>query len=99
MCIRDRTAALLVGCATALAVAAVAFTLLHAVWPAYVAAEPTKAYDLGMLWARLGIGAVVTAAAGGVATLVARDAGRAACWLGVLFFVVSPPPELYTVWN
>ena len=92
-------AALLAGCATALAVAALEFSLLRAIWPAYVAAEPTKAYTLGMLWARLSIAAVLTAVAGGVATLVARDDGRAAWWLGVLFFLVSLPPHLYTVWN
>jgi hypothetical protein len=91
--------ALVAGCVTALAVAALAFTLLRAAWPAYAAAEPSKAYTLGMLFARLGIAAILTAAAGWVAALVARDAGRAAWILGGLFLLISLPPHLYTVWD
>src|SRR5262245_10547105 len=92
-------AGFLAGFVTALAVAAASFTVLRAIWPAYAAAEPTKAYSLGMLWARLSIAAILTAAAGAVAALVARDGGRTAWWLGAFFFVISLPQHLYTVWN
>ena len=92
-------AALLVGCATAFAIAMVGFSILRSVWPAYAAAEPTKSYTLGMLFARLGLAAVLTAGAACAATLVARDGGRAAWWLGALFLVLSLPSHLHYVWN
>jgi hypothetical protein len=92
-------AALGMGCATALAIAAVLFSLLRAIWPAYVAAEPDRAYSLGMLFARLSIAAVIMIGAGCAATLVARDDGRTAWWLGALFLLLSLPSHLYTVWD
>jgi len=92
-------AGLLVGCATAVALAKVGFSILRVTWPDYAIAEPAKAYTLGMLFARLSIAAVLTAGAACAATLVARDDGRAAWSLGALFVLLSLPSHLYYVWQ
>jgi len=92
-------ASLVVGCGVVVALSAVAFSALRALWPEYVAAEPDKAFTLGMLFARLGIAAVLTIAAACAATLVAGDRGVAAACLGALFLVVSLPAHLDYVWD
>lgn len=92
-------AALVIGCATAIAIASAGFAILRALWPAYAAAEPDKAYTLGMLFSRLSIGALCAAGAACVATIIAGDSGRAALWLGGLFVVLSLPSHLYYVWD
>lgn len=92
-------AGLLVGCFTAVAIARVALWILRATWPEYAAAEPTKAYTLGMLFVRLSIAALLTAGAASAATIVARDRGRTAWRLGVLFVLLSLPSHLYYVWD
>ena len=92
-------ASLGVGCATAVAIAMLGFSILRTRWPGYAAAEPNKAYTLGMLIARLSLAALLTAGAACAATWVARDGGRAAWYLGVLFLLVSLPVHLRSVWN
>lgn len=92
-------AGLVAGCVSAVAIAAVAFSVLRAAWPEYTAAEPVKAYTLAMQLARLSIAALCTAGSACVATLVAGDDGRAAWWLGLLFVVVSLPSHLHYVWD
>jgi hypothetical protein len=92
-------ASLLIGCIVAIAIARTGVVLARALWPAYAAAEPHKDYTLAMLASRLAVGAVSTAGAAWVATIIARDNGRAAWWLGGLFLALSLPDHLYLVWN
>ncbi|WP_263411088.1 hypothetical protein [Terriglobus tenax] len=95
------TLSLIVGCAGAVAVAAVAVLTARALWPEYAAAEPQKHYTLGMLFVRLAVGALGAAMAACVTTAVAGDNGRAAWWLGGLFFALSVPDHIYPgyAWN
>ena len=90
-------AGLLLGCVTAWAIMAAGFSLLRAMWPDYVLADPENAFTLAMLFARLSIFAALIAGAAGVATLVARD-GRAAWFAGGLILLLSLPPHLYYLW-
>lgn len=90
---------LVLGCATVVALAQVVFPLLAALWPAYAAAAPTKAYTLAMLFTRLAIAAGLAVVAAAVTTLVARDGGRAAWILGGLFVLLSLPSHLHSVWD
>ena len=92
-------AALAIGSLAAVVIAAICFSLMRAAWPAYVTAEPTKAYTLSMMLARLSIGVLCAAGAACVATIVAGDDGRAAWWLGAFFVVISLPDHLYYVWD
>jgi hypothetical protein len=92
-------AGLVVGCLTAVALAGACFWVLRISWPEYAAAEPEKAYTLGMLFARLGIAAFLTVGAAWMATVVAGDNGRAAWCLGGFFVLVSLPSHLYYVWD
>ncbi|MEQ1865757.1 MAG: hypothetical protein ABL996_14045 [Micropepsaceae bacterium] len=87
------------GCAAVVLVAVVMFALLRAAWPAYAAAEPLKAYSLDMLLARLAVGVMSGLSAGGVATLVAGDRGRAALLVGAVFLSISLRPHLVTGWS
>ena len=91
-------AALVAGCVTAVAIAVAATMVTRTLWPEYAAAEPTKAYSLAMLFARLAVGVLCTAGAACVTTLIARDNGRAALWLGVFFLAYSLPLHLYIIW-
>lgn len=80
------------------AILTLGFFLLRGIWPAYIVAEPEKAFTLGMLFVRLGIYAAATAGAAGVATLVAGD--RRAAWIaGGLILAMSLPAHLYYVWD
>ena len=92
-------AGLLVGCASAVAIAKVGFSTLRVAWPEYAVAEPDKAFTLGMLFARLSIAALLTVGAACAATLVAGDNGRTAWCLGALFVLVSLPFHLHYVWD
>jgi hypothetical protein len=83
---------------TAVAMAIAATMLTRSLWPAYVAAEPTKAYSLAMLIARLAVGACCAAGAAAVTTMVARDRRQVAWWLGACFLLVSLPDHLVYVW-
>lgn len=66
--------------------------------PGYTEAEPTFAFTLGMMLARLGIGALSSLAAGAVAALIARSAARAPWITGALFLVLFVP-EHVKLWN
>lgn len=92
-------AGLFTGCASAVGIAFLGFSLLRATWPEYVEAEPEKAYTLAMLLARLSVAALLTIGAACVATLVAGDNGVAAVSLGVFFVAVSLPSHLHYVWD
>ena len=89
---------ILSGCGTVVLVGGGMFALLRAAWPAYAAAEPLKAYSLDMLLARLAVGVLCSVSAGGAATLVAGDRGRAALLVGAVFLAVSLWSHLVTVW-
>ena len=89
---------LVAGVLTAVALGVLASFVARSTWPAYAAAEPTRAYTLIMLWSRLAAGAVITAISAIVATRVANDTGRAAWWLGALFLAVSLPHHVFDVW-
>jgi hypothetical protein len=91
--------AMAAGCVAAVVIAVAGFQSLHALWPAYALAEPTKAYTLAMYGARLSLGVVGTAGAAWVTNAIARDNGRAAWWLGGTFLAVSLPVHLYVVWD
>lgn len=90
--------ALLTGCIAAVALALAAAFLGRTLWPEYAVAEPKKAYSLAMLAWRLSVGALCVAGAAYVATIIARDNGKAAWWLGGLFLAVSLPQHLFRVW-
>lgn len=89
---------IVVGGGVGVALAIAATLLARRLWPAYVLAEPTKAYTLPMLAARLTVGAGCMASAAWVATRVARDAGTAAWWLGGVVLALSTWEHLGRVW-
>jgi hypothetical protein len=91
--------ALAAGCVAAAVIGVAGFQLLHALWPAYALAEPTKAYTFAMYVSRLSLGVIGTAGSAWVTTRISRDNGRAAWWLGGLFLAVSLPEHLYRVWD
>lgn len=91
--------AFVVGCVTWGAVAGLGFATLRHGWPDYALAEPTKSYTLAMLFARLTVGVLCTAAAGALAALIARGDSRVAWALGFLFLALSLPVHLRDVWN
>ncbi|WP_029922008.1 hypothetical protein [Nevskia soli] len=62
--------------------------------PGYTAAEPTFAFTLIMMLARLGIGALSSLAAGAVAAAVARSPARAPWITGVIFLVLFVPEHI-----
>jgi hypothetical protein len=68
------------------------------VLPGYATAEPTKAYTLTMLFARLTVGIVCTASAGAAAAFAAKRNPRAALWVGLAALAVSTPVHLFEVW-
>lgn len=86
------------GCVTAVVIALAATGAARSLWPEYAAAEPEKSYSLIMLVARLVVAAACTIGAACVTTIIARDIGQAAFWLGVLFLAVSLPNHLYRTW-
>ncbi|NOT62292.1 MAG: hypothetical protein HOP19_18955 [Acidobacteria bacterium] len=87
-------AAILAGFATWIVIGGAGFLLLRTVSSSYALAEPTKAYTLPMLLARLMVGVVCTVAAGAVATATAKGARIASYWLAVVFFLLSAPIHL-----
>jgi|APMI01.1.fsa_nt_gi hypothetical protein len=93
-----RILAIIVGSGVGVALAITTTMVVRHLWPAYVLAEPTKAYSLAMLCARLAVGAVCLVAAAWVATRVARDTGTAAWWLGGVVLAVSLWDHLVRVW-
>ena len=93
-----RAVGIVAGGVTAIALALTATLLARGLWPAYAAAEPSRAYSIGMLVLRLTVGVLCTAGAASVTTRVARDGGHAAWWLGALGLVLSLPDHLVRVW-
>lgn len=90
--------AFVAGTLTAVAIALAATVVARSVWPAYAAAEPSKAYSIAMLVTRLLVGAICTVSAATVASIVVKDDGRVACGLGALFLLLSLPEHLWRVW-
>ena len=92
--------AIALGAVTWFATLGAAFIVLRHGWPAYLAAEPEKAYTLPMLLSRLFIYASTIAAASGVA---ARSAGdeRLAWLAGAIILLGSVPSHVYPgyVWD
>lgn len=75
----------------------------QALWPAYAAAIPDRAYTLPMLLARLATGAAATAVAGLSTSWLAGDRRRAALWLGLILMAINLPWHIkiwseYPVW-
>ena len=62
--------------------------------PGYTEGEPTFAFTLSMMLARLGIGALSSLAAGAVAALIARSAARAPWITGAIFLVLFVPEHI-----
>ena len=91
-------AGLAAGCVTAVAIALAGTWLARELWPAYATAESAKTYSFAMLVSRLVVGAICTIGAACAASIIVRDHGRAACWLGALFLASSLPDHLYRVW-
>jgi hypothetical protein len=83
---------------TAVAIGLTAAVVARRLWPAYAAADPSRAYTLVMLVSRLTAAACITCLAAVVATRVAHDDERAAWWLGVLFLSISLPHHVFNVW-
>ena len=91
-------AALVAGCVTAVAIALAGTFTARILWPEYAAAEAEKAFTFVMLASRLTVGVLCTSGAACVTTLIARDDGKAAWWLGGIFLATSLPIHLYRVW-
>ena len=86
--------AVLAGFAIWIVIGGAGLFLLRTIWSSYSLAEPTKAYTLPMLLARLTVGVVCTIAAGAVATACAKGARVASYWLGVSLILLSAPIHL-----
>lgn len=71
--------------------------LMRLVWPSYAAAVPTFTFTLGMLFARLAIGAASTLTAGRVAAAIARGHRATVAVLGVLLLAVFIPGHV-AIW-
>jgi hypothetical protein len=72
--------------------------LLRLGWPAYAAAEPVMIFTLGMMGARLLIGAVSTLAGGFVAGYVC-DKHRGTVLVTGAFLLLLFLPVHYSLWN
>lgn len=88
------------GAATWWAVLGLGFVALRASWPAYVDAEPQKAYTLAMLSIRLLIFSSTIAATSAATALAAGDE-RLAWFAGAVILAFSIPSHLYPgfVWD
>jgi hypothetical protein len=72
--------------------------LLRLALPGYMAAEPTFVFTLGMLWARLALGAVSSLTAGFVVARVAPTTVRLPLALGLLLLMLFIPLH-YELWG
>ena len=88
-----------VGFATWIAVGGFGFLVLRTAWSSYAMAEPTKAYTLPMLFARLAVSVVCTITAGAVSMIVAKHSGAVNWWLGGLLLLISAPIHVGWVWT
>jgi hypothetical protein len=84
-----RTGAVLVGFVAFEAVVLLCLFAARTGWPAYAAAEPTRAYDPSMLLVRLAAGASASLAGGAAAAWGDRGNGRAALAFGAVLLVLS----------
>ena len=83
-----------IGAVTAGAVTFEALVLLslfaaRAGWPAYAAAEPSRAFSFTMLLVRLAVAALITLVAGAVAARVDQSTKRAALMFGLALLALS----------
>jgi hypothetical protein len=92
-------ASLLVGVAVFATLGNLGFVALTTLWPAYAAADPDKTFSVAMLLSRLTVGALSTAGAACIATIVATENGRVTWWLGWIFLAISLPVHLHFVWS
>ena len=92
-------AGLAAGCLTGAALVRGASFVARTLWPAYAAAEPEKADGLVMLLSRLGAGAICVSIGAWVATMIAKDDGKAGWWLGGIVLAISLPIHLYFEWK
>lgn len=90
--------AVVVGAVTWVLVVSLLDRVLRLGIPGYTEAEPKFAFTLGMMLARLGIGALSSLAAGAVAALIARPA-KWAPWITGAVFLVLFVPEHVKLWN
>ena len=82
---------------TWIVVASVCNRLLRFGMPGYAVAEPTMAFTLGMMWARLGLGAAASLAAGWTAAQFAPTAVRLPVILGAALLLAFIPVH-YGLW-
>lgn len=67
---------------------------LKRAWPDYAAAEPQMQFSLGMLAARLAMGALSTLAAGSVTRRLSKSSFNAALGLGLLLLLFFVPVHI-----
>lgn len=93
-----KIAGVVLGAAVGAALAITAGAIALRLWPAYAAAEPTRAYTAAMLVGRLVFGAASFALGSVVCTRIARDAGQSALVLGALVFAFSAYHHIIEIW-
>jgi hypothetical protein len=91
---KRKLASVIVGLVGWFAVATVCDRLLRVAWPEYAAAVATFAFSMGMLFARLAIGAGSTIAAGLAVGWLARGHRPTAVALGALLLLVFVPEHV-----
>jgi hypothetical protein len=91
-------AAVAAGFAVLIVVASVGNLLLRLSWPAYAAVEKSMNFSLGMLVARLVLGAVSSLCAGFAVAWLSRRKAFAA-WALVVLLLATFIPIHYTVWH
>ena len=91
-------ASVLAGLAAWTVVATAANLVLRFAWPGYVAAEVPMTFTLGMLVARLAIGAVASVAAGFSTAWIAKGSGTPVKVLAGLLFLMFIPVH-YRLWD
>ena len=84
-----RIGAVVAGFAVFEAVVLMALFAARTGWPAYASAEPSRAYDFGMLLVRLAVGASATLAGGTLAAMVDRQGRQGALRFGATLLVLS----------
>jgi hypothetical protein len=93
-----RTGAVLAGFLAFEVVVLLCLFAARAGWPAYAAAEPTRAYDLSMFFARLAAGSLATFAGGSLAARLDRSGNRAALTFGIVLLLFSVARHI-SIWN
>lgn len=90
--------AVVVGIALWIVVASLLNLGLRFAIPGYAAAEPAMTFTLGMMLARLGIGAVTSLAAGAATAAIAGTGARAPWVLGAIMLALMIPTHI-KLWN